>query len=586
MTEIPELILRITEASCAYYGGQPVISDEEFDKLLSRLRELDPENPILTRAGHGYVPSGKEESDHTIPTVGTLPKVHNLASIKKGDVITPKLDGLSLTAYYSDGKLDRVLTRGDGKIGIIVTNKVSIPQKISDKVVAVRGEAILYLDKFMNGMSDTYANPRNAVSGILNSNTSEYFDSVEFVGFEVVLNDGSILKADPESVDQMIEVLKKDKFTPIPFIRFNNQDTQTLKKWKNLFNIATDGIVHNGVEAIKFATDDVETEIQSIEWNATSTGRIIPVAIFTPVKLYGTTVSRATALHYQFVSESGLGKGAIVKITKANEIIPQIVSVVKSVDPEIITRCPACGAELVKDGVNLKCSNLCVVRDLQVNNFISTYVPIKGLGGASLAKFREEFRIKTMLNLIEFIDGTPELFITRSKNLTDHMKGMYIDMIRTLTENPLDIDKLLLALNIPGIGYSNSQALSGKIQDIVDGRFGWEDSIVQNRDQISQNLSDPQIRNIISVIIRSQKIKFVKIEKKKMRTVVLTGKMSRPRSQMVKMLNEHGFTEGSLNKDSILICADKSSGSSKMNAAKNLGIPIMSEDEFFEYVRK
>ena len=575
--EILAYVEAIRQASQAYYSGQPVIADEKFDQLMVGLRKLDSRHPILHRVGHGFVPKGQEESPHLIDTVGSLPKVHKLEKAQADDVWTPKLDGISVVAYYEKGVLIKILTRGDGSKGINITNKIAAPNKVNSHILAVRGEAVLSLKTFNDQLSTEYANPRNGCAGIMNSFDSPYFNLVEFVAYAITYTSKALSMMDPEHAVSTLRALEAMGFQAPHHLIHKNQTIEQLNEWRAKCPYPTDGLVRNGIEALKFPTEEKDTEVLDVEWNYTPTGRLTPVIVVKELDLHGTKVNRAAAFHAKYVEENHIRAGTKVRITKANEIIPHIVDVTvdKSKKAALPTVCPRCKGSVDWEGVNLKCSTNCQSTKFRLKHFVSVHCEdIKGLGDSLLEKIFNDVDIHNLNELIEFSKDSDTSI--QNSSLTAHEKKMATEMVKVLGAT-LNTGKLLYSMNLDGVGMSNSVALAPYMDDIVAGKPGWTDHIKQNKDLVTNQIQS----NIGAISHVFQQLSFKFEDTSSFKPIVLTGKMNSPRKDIVKGLQKFGYTEGSMGPDAVLVCNDKNSSSSKMSAAKSLGIKIVTEAELW-----
>lgn len=594
MRNVDKLARQLTLAAKAYYEGQPILTDEQFDGAIDQLRALDPGNPILQASGWGYKPEGKITAQHD-SFVGSLPKTHNLDSLQRGSILTPKFDGLSIVVYYKNGRLEKVLTRGDGQTGVIVTGRINVPNKITDTWVrSVKGEAVITFRKFADELAVPYANPRNAAAGIINAIDSPHNHLVDFIAYGIrsTSGDGDMVM-DSVWVNGVCEALQRNKFLTSPFLEINDPSEialTTLKEWADSQPYPTDGLVNNAVEAIKFPTEDKEAKVVKINWNQSEKGRLIPVLEIEPVELYGTTVTNVTAYHAKFVKDHVLGPEAVVRVTKANEIIPYITKVISAAPGG-----PAFPVEMAFpnckwDGVHLVTEDPVAIDLKGVIKFVKTLVDKDGLGDKVIKEILSVVNVKSITGLVVFLDqmrgerirGNLDFTKPFTGKLTPHLTGLGGVMTTELL-GEVDRELLLFALNLDGIGKTASRDLAPYLDQIadppdagVDLDSEWQKAIKQNREKAIASLQEyrPLIQSCLEVLTLT--------ELADTKPVVLTGKMSQPRKTVVARLKQMGYREEkTVTQDSVVIAADPNGTSSKLKKARELGASIMTEQEFF-----
>lgn len=602
MNDSDTLSRQITLAAKAYYEGTPLLSDEQFDAAVDRLRALNPSDPVLTAPGWGYRPEGKLTAQHDF-TVGSLPKAHDTNNLQTHSVITPKFDGLSIVAYYSNGKLEKVMTRGDGTTGVVVTGRVNVPNTVPDVWVrAVKGEAVLSYPNFksLNEAREAdgevpYANPRNAVAGIINAHDSKYYAWPSFIAYEIRSSNqtdrGIPMLMDCMSVHGVCEALTRNGFNTSPFLEVADPSEVTLQylqDWANSHPYPTDGVVHNAVEALKFPTEALAATVVGVNWEQSEKGRLIPVLEIEPTELYGTVVTNPTAYHAKFIESNGLGPGAVVKVTKANEIIPYITEVV-SPSPEGPSMPEQYGSSNCSwDGVHLVVKDEAVLREKSLLKFVKTLVTFDGLGDKHLKCIFTSLNVSDipgMLNILRDCDhfvcqqGSGSYEDLLVNGVTDHQRKLGVQMLSTLLQ-PVDPEVLLFALNLDAVGQTTSRDLAPFLNQIADPESDpsiWHEKIKQNKDKAITSLESS--RDLLKDCLDTLNLQ----EIQELKPVVLTGTMSRKRKDMVAELKRLGFREEkTVTEETIVVTSDMESSSSKMKKAKKLGVEILLEAEFFE----
>lgn len=375
MDRIKELENLIPMYAKAYYEGQAIISDKEFDQLTEELERLDPANEILYTPGWGGAESNGIKKEHKYGMVGSLVKTREFIRIpeifrNQTVIVSPKLDGLSLVAYYENGKLTSALTRGNGKLGIeqydkalrIIRYKQNIP---SDFTGAVRGELLMPQIKWQDLKDNSnYSNSRNAVAGIMNMKWDRNFnvdllDYIDFVPYKIIGADEEFIKENLLNEDGLISSLivkqwiEKYFATPAKFesVLITEEKLNELYRcdeW-NYYQldglVLSDCIIKYGNKfgemswnefAFKFESERAETKVESITWNLSKNGRMVPQLNLTPVEILETTVRNCTGNNAQWIADRNIKVGTRVMIEKKNEIIPGVVAVYNEENQEWI----------------------------------------------------------------------------------------------------------------------------------------------------------------------------------------------------------------------------------------------------------
>lgn len=351
-----------------YTTGKQKISDESFDALVNKVKKEKPDSEVLT-TGWGYnVDSNNNKVKHKYNFIGSLDKVKTKEDIEKflskrnytqSIYASIKLDGLSVILYYIDGCLERAVTRGNGIEGIDITDKVKIinPNFINlrtkeinyDFTGAIRGEIIMLQSDF-NEYVKKYPeakNPRNSAAGIINSiDNTEDLKYLSIFVYTIVANENNRNYYTPYVIDcyKMLEQCF-DSYV-VPYQKFSvSTEINVYKNFMDKYNnFPCDGVVisypvidnDKGVYryyqiALKFQDEVVVTTVKHIEWTMSKNQIYIPVVVFEPVELEGTTVQRASGYNAKFIEENNIHTGSIISVKKANKIIPKIVEVINDI---------------------------------------------------------------------------------------------------------------------------------------------------------------------------------------------------------------------------------------------------------------
>lgn len=618
---------KIKQASQKYYSGEESgISDEEFDEMLEDLRKENPTDPILTATGHGY----EVDLDSTVGMkirhrygdVGSLPKCHNWKEYKGTDrpFASLKLDGLSVVLYYENTKLVQALTRGKDNIGIDITDKVkailpvechtlTCPGNLS--TCAVRGEILMSYQNFKEFIKihPEAKNPRNSAAGLINGGEiAEEFNLLDIVVYNVIGVESSAFSYSP-SYEELHQWLCKN-FTDVVKcepLELDEDDFEVamefLKtKWYGIY--PADGIVLSNPwtvmndlggrkyeviydsMAYKFPTLSKKSKVTKIEWNLSKTRYLIPVVNFEPIQLAGTTVSKATGINAQYILENQIGPGAVIEVTKANEIIPQIIKVHHPSDEKELVPviCPECSHELIWNGVHLQCVNRdCMngsVQDVLV--WMDKLAPYDNLGDSLRLKFLTEM-FGEKLSVEEIYRHGPITYReTKTIRYNDFQKAF-----NKMFRNDIKLKDAIEALNIPRIGPVTSQKLANSpkvVKDILLSTVSEDES--KDYSGLIGDANFKSLKEHLWKFVRLWNIKDniiwtpQKVENRG--NVAITGKLSVKRSDFEEELRNFGYAPVStLNKETkFLITDDPTTSTSKNLKADKFGVTKITEKEF------
>ena len=565
---IEQLEKSIRDMSFAYYEGKPIVSDYVFDQFLRELKLKDPDNIILDMVGLGYKVIGDKRL-HGIVT-GGLEKINEKDSRYqnyKNLLVTPKYDGLSVTLYYKLGVLVDALTRGgDSGFGKpIIHNIINAAKKFSlfnvdSTIKAISCEVIVELLKFKECLSFEYELPRSAAAGIAQTKSvSIYNEYLSLMPYRIYYHDGTELAITDEASQLLFS-----KVADVPFTTWKKSPKE-LEVWVNSLDYPQDGVVLGDAVALKFDTEVVETTVLNIERNISKLGHLIPVLNFKPVRLYGTTVSRCTLVNEGWVELHKVGPGSQIKVTKANQIIPQFIENLTPVDYVSPVECSACGGPVRREGDHLLCVNSCGSERSRILAFLFTHAPLLGYSEAIIDKILDLRRVETFDQLIDRLGNLS------TKGFTYHER-IYIEYLNKTFSDNLFIQDLLKSLNLPGVGDAWSEKLSHHVINHVK-KFKHLPSTV------NCNVVESIDRNrdlILKVYDRFGWRDKVDTSKEKM-PVTITGKLSMTKDEFC---NKYNLKQVTINNSKLLIYANGESTSMKMTNAKKIGAQLFSEDEF------
>lgn len=635
-----ELIEILNRASYAYYQqAEEQMSNLEYDALYEELVALEKETGI-TRADSPTVNVGyevvsqlpKERHERPMLSLDKTKSAEELAEflgVQKG-VLSWKMDGLTIVLTYREGRLYKAVTRGNGETGEIVTPNAktfrNLPLKIKyPNELILRGEAVIgyrdfeEINRKLPEVEAKYKNPRNLCSGSVRQLNSQITKSrqVSFYGFSVVKAEGVDFE---NSRKRQLDWLEEQGFEVVEHCLVT-QDTlrQTVEEFSSRIgenDFPSDGLVLNYDDiaygeslgqtskfprdsmAFKWEDEKRETTLLSIEWSPSRTGLINPVAIFEPVEMEGTTVSRASVHNISILEELELGIGDRLLVYKANMIIPQIAeNLTKSGNLEIPSACPVCqGTTSIRQTGSaraLYCDNPdCQAKQIKAFTlFVSRdAMNIEGLSEASLEKFVGR----------GFIQTSGDIFrLSRYREEICQMEGFGEKSFRNLADSiekarDTSLPRLIYSLGIANIGLANAKLICRhfdqdpeKVMEATAEELGKIDGIgpviasafevyfaqEKNRSRYLDILGEIRLEE------NRQEASYLFREK----VFVVTGSVARfsNRSQLKEWIEARGgkVTGSVTSKTSFLINNDAESTSSKNKKARELNIPILSEEE-------
>ena len=635
-----------------YVDNENDIDDYEYDMMMRELKAIEEEYPELitpdspTRRVGGEATNMFESVAHTVK-MESLQDAFSFDEIRDFDrrvkdavtnatyVVEPKIDGLSVSLEYRDGVFVRGSTRGDGSVGEDITANLrtvrAIPLRLKTDLpfIEVRGEVYMPHSVFHKLVEEQelneekpFKNPRNAAAGSLRQKSPKITAKrkLDIFVFNVQQIDGHSLSNHKQSLDY----LKELGFKTIPFYtEFKNIDgaIDELKRIADIrytlpFDIDGAVIKVNDFEkrrilgstakfpkwaiAFKYPPEEKETKLLSIEVNVGRTGVLTPTAVFSPVLIAGSTVSRATLHNEDFIKEKGICIGDTIIIRKAGDVIPEVVSVKEHIPDAVPYRmpeiCPSCGAKAVReDGeAAIRCNNPdCPAQLLRMLiHFCSRdAMDIEGLGDAVLNKLVEQNMIKTAADIYSLDFGKIAEMDKMGKKSAENLKKA----IEKSKEN--DLSKLVFALGIRHVGAKAAKLLSDNFRDIdsimnssaediskIDG-FG-----LVMAQSVVDFMSMPQSQKLIADLKAAgvnMKAEDTHIDNRfSGKTFVLTGTLTKyTRSEASRIIENYGGkASSSVSKKTDYVLAGEAAGS-KLAKATELGIKIINEDEFAEMIQ-
>lgn len=641
MARMKELVGLLTRAGKAYYQeDREIMSNLEYDKLYDELQKLEKETGV-TLAGSPTVSVGYESLDelpkeaHGSPML-SLDKTKDVEALRDfvGEhrtLLSWKLDGLTIVLTYEGGTLIKAVTRGNGVVGEVITNNAkvfkNIPLQIAHKgQLILRGEAVITYSDFkkineeIEDVDARYKNPRNLCSGSVRQLNNEITAkrNVRFYAFSLVT------AQDVEFHNSRKEQMEWLRGQGFDVVEYRMVTAETLDEAMEYFSgqvvkndFPSDGLVAlyddiaygeslgstskfpRNAYAFKWADEIRETTLKEIEWSPSRTGLINPVAIFEPVELEGTTVSRASVHNISILKELELGIGDRIQVYKANMIIPQIAeNLTRSNHLTIPDTCPVCGQEAKVIKTNEVESLYCMNRECQAKRiksftlFVSRdAMNIDGLSEATLEKFVARGFIRDFGDIYELAQYEDEIV-----EMEGFGRKSYDNLITSIEKSKnTTLPRVIYSLGIANIGLANAK--------VICREFGYDLEKMTEADEEAIS----SIEGIGPVIARTFREYFDKEENRraldhlmshlqleevardeeqtfKGLNFVITGSVERfaNRGEIKELIESKGgkVTGSVTSKTNYLINNDSASASSKNKKAKELGVPIITEEEF------
>ena len=649
MTENREEIIKrmkalsalLLPAARAYYEeSREIMSNREYDQLYDELLELEKSTGIILAGSPtqkvGYeVLSELPKEAHETPML-SLDKTKEVEALQewlgeqKG-ILSWKLDGLTIVLTYEGGNLVKAVTRGNGEIGEVITNNArvfaNVPLRIAyEGQLILRGEAVIrysdfnHINEEIQDVDARYKNPRNLCSGSVRQLNNEITAkrSVNFEAFMLVKADGVDFK---NSRKEQFQWLKDQGFDVVEYHEVTRENlpdaVDAFSEAVGTSDMPSDGLVlllddiaygeslgrtakfpRNSI-AFKWADEVRETKLVEIEWSASRTGLINPVAIFEPVELEGTTVSRASVHNISIMEALKLGEGDTITVYKANMIIPQIAeNLTGSGTVRIPEKCPVCQGETeirqVNDVRSLYCMNPeCQAKKIKSFTLLVSRdaLNIDGLSEATLEKFIAAGFIHEYADIFH-LDCHEEAIIT----MEGFGKKSYDNLMAAIkAASHTTLPRMIYGLGITGIGLANAKMLCRTFRLDFDAMRRAEKEELMETDGIGEVLADAwtgyfasernnrQVDGLLAELTIEQEPESEE-DAVAGKVFVITGSVehfANRKALQAEIEKRGGKATGSVTaKTSYLINNDVTSNSSKNKKAKELGIPIISELDF------
>lgn len=642
-----ELVSLLNKASRAYYQeAQEIMSNYEYDRLYDELKDLEDElgitlsNSPTVNVGYEVVSELPKER-HESPML-SLDKTKEVEELKNfvGDqkvLMSWKMDGLTVVLTYRDGKLYKAVTRGNGEVGEVITNNAKVFKNVPVQIayqgeLILRGEAVIGYKDFekinqeIEDVDARYKNPRNLCSGSVRqlNNQITAKRNVMFYAFTLVQADGVDFQ---NSRACQMEWLKSQGFTTVEYYMVTRDTVEDeVAKFSSKISendFPSDGLVltYDDIAygrslgrtakfprdsfAFKWQDEIRETVLREIEWSPSRTGLINPVAIFDPVELEGTTVSRASVHNISIMEELELGIGDRIEVYKANMIIPQIAeNLTRSGVKDIPCKCPVCQGETKIRQVGNAKALYCMNPECQAKHvksfalFVSRdALNIEGLSEATLEKFISRGYIHTFADIFH---------LDQYKEEIQKMEGFGEKSYKKLTESiekarTTTLPRVIYSLGIAGIGLANAKVICRELKYDVESLLKVSEEELNEIQGVGEVLAkafvgyfaDAKHVENFGRLLNELTIPEETVTKQQIFegvNFVITGSVKHfaNRGEVKELIESLGgkVTGSVTSKTNYLINNDVTSTSSKNKKANELGIPIISEETFLELVNQ
>lgn len=641
---IKELVELLNKAGRAYYQeAEEIMSNIEYDKLYDELLSLEKETGIVlansptVNVGYEVVSElPKEQHGSPMLSLDKTKEVDALAAFagERKCLLSWKLDGLTVVLTYNNGSLQKAVTRGNGQVGEVITANArtfkNIPVSIPFKgELTLRGEAVIKysdfeeINKSIEDIDAKYKNPRNLCSGSVRQLNSEITAkrNVNFMVFALINAENEDFQ---NSMENQFKWLENQGFDVVEHKRVTQDNMKETVEYFaekiKTYDYPSDGLVlmyddiaygislgstakfpRNGI-AFKWEDEQAETTLKYIEWSPSRTGLINPVAVFEPVELEGTTVTRASVHNVSIVEQLALHSGDRIKVYKANMIIPQISeNLTRTGNIEVPDICPACGhnTEIRNDnGIKtLYCPNKqCPAKNIKAFTlFVSrNAMNIDGLSEETLEKFIDAGYIREFADIYRISRYREEI-----TNTPGFGEKSYDNLIDSLNRSRnVELHALIYSLGIPNIGVANAKLICKYFDnDLEKIRHATVEELVKidgigdkMAEKFTEYFSDKENVEKLDRLLQEVTIKNPEVNHNPQNmeglNFVVTGSVNHfaNRNEVKEYIEQRGgkVTGSVTSKTNYLINNDIMSNSSKNKKAKELGIEIITEEQFIE----
>jgi DNA ligase (NAD+) len=638
-SDIKKLAHQILYHKKKYYDGEPEISDEAYDALEERLRQIDPNNPVLHIVGSPE--GGKITHNSPMLSCQKATTTDEVLKWSKGlDVYTGyKIDGFSLSLVYENGRLVQAATRGNGIMGddatIPIMKVASIPKviKVNDKI-NIRGELFMRISEF-NRIKEVegieYSSPRNLAVGTLKQKDLTLLEkrTLDFHAFELLEYEENA------SLEEHNELLLSWGFNTADFKLLKTPTRndieslfQQIQEHRDSLDFEIDGLIfkyNDAVErhsagrtehhpkwmiALKFASQGDISNVREITWQVGRTGVLTPVAELDPIEVMGAVIKRATLHNAEFLETLDVAKGDTVMVIRSGDVIPKITEVVdKGVnEASFPSICPSCGSTLIRDGVNLVCTgSTCRDRDIQAIRHWIRVTDVEGLGPKNVAKLYD-------LGLIKHFTDLYDKKLTEGV-LIKHLGKNGSKIFKSIQEKKhLPFHVFLAGLGIESLGKGMAKTLASHFQTLENLKDADVKTLIslEGISDLTANyiysgihdtsLSDQLLSKGVKIVYKARKKPLTQKRRlsgldqfipagdvtptssesqEPVKTIYVTGKISgMSKKEVEKFVAQYGYEWASLSKKLDLLVIGENPGSAKLEKAKKYGLTMKSWEEF------
>ncbi len=654
---IEELVEKLNDYAYHYYTlDQPKVSDKEYDELYDELKELEEETEYTLEESPtqrvGDKPLDSFEKHQHKAQLWSLDKAQNYQELKTWDerihklineynssnedslpdvkyTLEYKFDGLTINLTYQDGYLVQGATRGNGETGEAILPQIktikSIPLKIDYKgLMEIQGEGLMpisALENYNKESKEPLKNARNAAAGALRNLDPKTTEKRNLTAY--FYNVGYIEGKSFETHKEMIGFIKNNRIPVFDYLKeFKNIDDliseiEKVEESRNKLDILTDGMVVkiNDIKtrevlgstqkfprwavAFKFEAEEVTTILKDVKWNVGRTGKVTPSAILEPVEIAGATIQRATLNNIEDIKRKKVEINSIVWLRRSNDVIPEILGVVEEErDTEEINmpkNCPACGTELIKEGVHYFCPNKLSCKPQLVSSIVHfasrDAMNIEGFSEKTAYQLYEELDIKDISQLYDInkeellkLEGFKE---KKSQNLMNSLEK----------SKDCKLESFIYALGIPNVGIKTAKDLVKKYKSLENIKNAKKEELVEIRDigevvaeEIYKFFHDDNITDSINKLLeKGIKPQFEGEDETREnmftdKKIVITGSFNLTRKEIKNFIEKSGGqVTGSVSSNTDLLLLGENPGS-KYDKAKALGVKIIDEKELSEYL--
>lgn len=605
-----------------YYQGIPKISDEQFDELEDKLKKIDPQNPVLKLVGS--IKSSNKVAHKS--KMLSLEKTYSLKDLTdwiddKPVISMYKIDGSSCSLIYENHKLVMAKTRGDGSFGEDITAKViwmnCIPKTIDISfLVEIRGEIYCREEEFLNLSNemenyklDRPSSQRNIVAGLLGRKDHiNLCKHLSFMSFDVLAEHGKF-----NFEHEKFDWLSKNKFVIPEYVLHKNQKgldsiIEDARDFLINGNFLIDGIVFSYDDlklhdqlgetshhpryklAFKFAGETKTTVIHSIEWGVSRNGILTPVAIVNPVELSGAKITNVTLHNLGLVKAFNLKPGDEIEIIRSGEVIPKFLKVVKSSKTNLIIPkiCPSCNLDLAEEEIRLICKNKHCPDKIkaEILNFISK-IGIEDLSDKRLSEMISKNLVKDIPSLYQL---SIKDLLTLDKTKETLAQKIFFNISKS---KKTSLITFLSSLGISGGAYNRCEKIINHGFNNLDKIFSLTEDDLLKIEGFAEKSSHDFIHSLkmkFPLIKKLKELGFEFVEKKlesnklNNEKICITGELSTKRSEIEKIIKDNGgvVVSSVSSNTTYLLTNETDSTSSKFKKAKELGIKIISENEFLK----